>query len=296
MTHPYASDAYAQACAFTSEPFWCKALGCWLFPRPIPGTAHYDARGLYPFSPTLRFCERAELARELSPRGLVSVVLVTDALQPNAGEANDTFDFVREYKDHFVIDLEAGAPDFSKHHRQEVRRARRKCETRIVNLHDHLDDWCALYDELAVRREFSRLHQFPRSYFDRLAEAKGFSFFGAFVDGKLVSGHIWLRHGRHAYSHLAASSEDGYACGAAYAIYAHAIEHYSDCARIDMGGVADTGSGQGLAFFKRGFSNETRRNRLCGIVLDKEINERLSAGVSSREGYFPSYRDGFEEN
>jgi hypothetical protein len=72
-----------------------------------------------------------------------------------------------------------------------------------------------------------------------------------------------------------------------------AIQHYSGHQVLDFGGCASvTDSAEdGLARFKRGFSNRTAIAWLCGAILDSEQYRRLCGQrTATRDSYFPAYR------
>jgi len=294
MTHPYTSRTYAEAIADGAPVVPVGELDTWAILRPIPGTGLRDARTPYPFSPLARPRSGRALQDALAISGIVSLVATTDALDEDRGWYPDIFDFARPYKTHFVIDRDRTPVHFSKHHRHEVRKAERVCEAATVGLGAHLDEWCALYDDLIARHRLGDAHRFSRSYFEALAHMPEFVAVAAMFEGRMVSCHIWLKLADRAYSHLSASSEKGYRHGGAYAVLAHAIGTFDDCRLIDLGGVPDTAdSAGGLARFKKGFANGTRTNWICGSIVDRDQYALLSgdAGRHSVDGeYFPAYR------
>ncbi len=294
VTHPYSRLSYGQSLAQGDQIVMSETLGVPLRLRRIPGTDHQDASGLYPISPDLRETTREALQSELQAMKAVCLVLVTD---PLATHIPDCFDVNRPYKPHHVIDPAIGLPKFSKHHRAEVRRAKRLCAVRHIDLAEHLDGFIRLYDVLIARRGLGPQHRFDREHFEHLAaHPKDFPTIGAFVEDRLVSAHIWVRAGQNVYSHLAASDPEGYAVGAAYAVYDCAIHEIDGC-RITLGGVPDrpegSGPNTGLDRFKRGFANTAYSPHLCGIIADPNIYQALSKPVGesgSETGFFPLYR------
>ena len=291
MTHPYASEAYSTALAEDSECVRLSDLNTWAILRPIPGTSHVDAVGPYPFSPLQNPPPNSDAFSALRDSGAVSVTFVTDALRMDTEWLSDCFDLARPYKRHYIVDRRTGGPSPSNHHRYEVKRALAKCQARRISLAEHLDEWIGLYDVLVRRRGLTGVHAFPRSYFERLSTLAELVTVGAFADERLVSCHLWIISGEVAYSHLAASNEDGYARGAAYAVYDHAFSILSTCEVIDLGGVPDNASAarDGLARLKRGFANRECHNWICGKVLRKDVYETLCA-ESENGAYFPAYR------
>ena len=135
------------------------------------------------------------------------------------------------------------------------------------------------------------MQAFSRSYFERLLEVPGLTTLGAFRGAELVSVHLWLDFESHLYSHLAASSPLGYELRASYAINDAVLERYGPSHVIDFGSSAGARDDpeQGLARFKRGFSNQSAPCFLCGKILLAEEYGALSAGRDSSD-YFPRYR------
>lgn len=292
--HPYASAEYASAFR-PLESVYLPNAQTHVLRRPIPGTRQFDAMGCYPVC-VLQSSE--ELSLDLSAlrgQGVVSLVVVTDCMsQPDEPFLRRHFDLYRPYKSHFVYDGTKSGADYSKHHRDRVRRALKSCETRVVNLRDHLPEWMECYGTLVRRKGITGIQNFPREYFELLATMKETTTIAAFVDGSFAAAHIWMRHERTVYAHLAASTELGYKLRSAFAIYDHAIRMFRDAHTIDFGGGAGVEAGEldGLAEFKRGFANDQRRNFLCGKILDKEAYDALcmTVGVDPESGFFPAYR------
>jgi hypothetical protein len=95
-------------------------------------------------------------------------------------------------------------------------------------------------------------------------------------------------------SHLAASSEEGYALGAGYAVNDGSIDILTGESLLNFGGTVGSGddAGAGLSQFKRGFANATAPSYLCGSVLDRDAYASLTrqAGAENAIDYFPAYR------
>lgn len=294
MTHPYNRLSYGQSLPHSDPIVVSETLGVPLRLRPIAGTEHRDACGLYPLSPDLRQPAHDALLAELRALNAVSLVLISDPLDP---QIPGGFDFTRSYKPHHVIDPGIGSPKFSKHHRAEVRRAQRHCTARRINLAAHLEQFIKLYEVLILRHGLGMQHRFGPEHFAHLAaHPEDFPTTGAFVDGRLVSAHIWVRSGVNVYSHLAASNAEGYSVGAAYAVYDCAIQSFVGC-RITLGGSPDASRGTeadtGLDRFKRGFANATSSPYLCGIIADRPTYDALCApalAAGAMPEFFPCYR------
>jgi len=292
--HPYASADYASAFS-PLESIYLPHAKTHVLRRPIPGTDRFDAFGCYPLC-VLEASDGLSADLELlRNEGLVSLVLVTDCLtQPAEPFLRAHFDVCREFKTHFTYDATLPNGEYSKHHRDRIRRARKSCETRVVSLSDYLPQWLACYETLVKRKGITGIQNFSRSYFEKLAEMPQATTIAAFAEEQFVSAHIWMRGERVLYAHLAASTELGYKLRSAFVIYDHAIQLFREDHVIDFGGGAgvEAGEGDGLAEFKRGFANGQRQNYLCGKILDDEVYQRLCAdrGVEATTTFFPAYR------
>ncbi|MBN8532333.1 MAG: GNAT family N-acetyltransferase [Alphaproteobacteria bacterium] len=292
--HPYASAAYAAAFA-PLEPVWLPHAATHVLKRLIPGTEHHDAMGCYPLCVMRADSGIKEDFEILKRHGCVTLVAVTDCLsQPDEAFLSAHFDRCRRYKTHYVHDARLANADYSKHHRDRIRRARKSCETRVVNLADHLDAWMECYTTLVKKKNITGIQNFPREYFAAVAAMPEAVTIAAFVDGVFASGHIWMRHEGLAYAHLAASTELGYKLRCAFPIYDDAIQMLKADHIIDFGGGAgaEESEADGLRDFKKGFANAEKRNFLCGKILNAELYQSLCnvRGVDPDAAFFPAYR------
>lgn len=294
VVHPYATLEYARSLSHIGEALSLPEWGGTVLARPIDAEWR-DVTGCYPLAVLEDRADiRAGMAR-LRAENLVSAVLVVDDYwRPGLKELEEAFDFVRPFKTHYVLDRREGPLDYSRNHRYKVNRALKTVRVEAFDLVSRLDDWKALYDGLAKRHGLDGVHAFAARHHDTLAEMDGVTTVGGFIGDALVACHIWIRHEGHAHSHLVASSPEGYAERAAYAVNHASIEHLADCLTINFGGGAgaEDGSDDGLARFKNGFCNTTARSYLCGKVLEPDVYDALAAraGVSSQTAFFPRYR------
>lgn len=290
MNHPYASLDYAQAFGSDFEPIYLPGMDLYVLKRPIEGTGYFDARGPYPLAPVISVDRAEDDFAILAAHKIVSLILVIDPMRaPTPVAMAKAFDRVTPFKDHFVRELGLDQP-YGHHHRTKVRRAYRACETRIVRLVDHLDEWSSLYEALSLKHQISGIQAFNRQYFDSLAELEPLMA-AAFIQGELVSAHIWICYQDYAYAHLAASSPNGYRQSAAYAVYDHSFRHLFDLGvrMINLGGGAGiTAPSQGLTYMKQGFSTGTLPCYLCGKIIDIAAYNSLTAGLQT--AFFPAYR------
>lgn len=289
--HPYASPLYARALSGAGRPVEVDAWASFVLARALPDGTGEDAMGAYPMA---AFAQDADLEaglEALRAAGLVSLVLVPDPLSgPGPAALAAAFELDRPFKTHQLVDPARGPFEPSKHHRDRIRRGGRRCRIERTRLAPHLDRWLELYQGLVERRAVTGLAAFDPHYFRCLAELPQLEAFTAHVDDRLCAMTLWFAHGGVAYNHLTASDEVGYANGAAFALYAAAIEHFEGEV-INLGGGAGwrDDPDDGLAAFKRGFANAEVLARLCGAILDRQRYQALSAGRSA-DGFFPAYR------
>jgi len=292
MTHPYATELYASSLAHVGEAFAVPEWDSHVLVRPTPCGQGRDAMGPYPLAVIAGGADVAGGLERLRAAGLVSVVLVLDErLRPATEALEAAFDFVRPFKSHFLYGRRLGELTYGKHHRYEIRRSLARVEASEISLAEHLPAWGTLYGQLAARHGLSGLHAFPAAHHQALARLPGLRAFGAFVEGRLVSAHLFVTHAGYAVSHLAASAVEGYETGAAYAVNDLAVSALTDCEVINFGGGAGLTEdpADGLVRFKKGFSNSAAPSYLCGKVLDRAAYGTLAAGYAD-SGFFPAYR------
>jgi hypothetical protein len=294
MTHPYATDIYAGSLRRDGRTVGVPEWGCSVLVRPIAGGLE-DAAGTYPLTILAEDADIEGGLHRLRTLGLVSVVLVIDDFhRPELEHLERDFDFVRPFKVHFLNQPAHGPRVYDKHHRYEIRRAGRSVEVGVMDLSRHLNEWVELYAVLSDRHGLSGMHDLPREHHSTLASLPGVTAIGAWAGPELAACHVWVHDNGRVHSHLAASSERGYSCGAAYAVYDASIRHFAGAELINFGGAAGNADIQddGLARFKRGFANATARSYLCGKVLDPDrYHELVERSVAPRDTlYFPAYR------
>lgn len=292
MTHPYATLAYVQSLSLEGQPFVVPEWGTAVLSRPTD-LELADVAGSYPMTVLAPDADLEGGLHRLRGSGFVSVVLVLDDYhRPSTAALGDAFDLVRPFKTHYVVDRAAGDATPSRHHRYEIKKALSSVRVEAFSLRDHFEQWLGLYENLTVRHSLSGTHDFPRSHHELLSVMPGVTAIGAFVDGVLLAAHIWIEDDGRVHSHLAASSEKGYALGAAYAVNDASIRLFPDARIINFGGGAgyEDDSSNGLARFKMGFANATSRSYVCGKILDAGKYAQLSATKDSASNFFPAYR------
>jgi len=295
VIHPYASLAYSRSIGHWGQAFEVPEWGSTVISRVIDEFDLCDAAGPYPLTV---LCPKADLAgglERLRQAGFVSVTLVLDDFhRPSLTELESGFDLVRPFKTHYIVNraVEEALP--TRHHRYEIRKALAAVRVERFPLSRYLEQWVSLYGHLIQRHALQGIHNFPRCHHETLATLPGVTAVGAFLDDVLLAAHLWVEADGFVHSHLAASSEQGYALGAAYAINDASIKLFSSAHIVNLGGGAGHGDdpSDGLARFKKGFVNATARSYICGKILDVEAYRRLSdlKTPTAESGFFPAYR------
>ena len=292
----YAHPQFAASFSEFGEPRRLNQSGGWLLERRIGDSERRDAMGLYP----LFCCEDWDaLEQDLGEVGddCVSVILTTDPFGGyDEASLKRCFDVVRPYKDHYFADLDEPLENFaSKSYRAQARKALRSVEAEIVDEPArYLDEWLELWSVLCEKHDIRGLRAFSRESFEKQLRTPGLVMCRVTHEGKPVGMDLCYQQGEVVQGHLVAMSPEAYRMGVSHAIRWTLLNHFVGKARfVNLGGVPDTDEGKrsGLAKFKLGWTNRTRKSYLCGRVFDPETYEALSR---DKEGaaFFPKYRAG----
>ncbi|HYI62221.1 MAG TPA: GNAT family N-acetyltransferase [Acidimicrobiales bacterium] len=268
--HPFCSEAYGRA---MEEP-GARALhvpgwDTYVLVRDAAG-GRRQAAGVRPLAPLAPGCDLQAGLDALRQEGVTSVSLITDPMWcPELPALQQAFPICRPFKENYFIDREKGAAHLRKRHRNIVNKARRTVEIRDVELADTLSRWLELYQLNVDNRQIAQ--PFSATYFERLAQVAGLRTIAVLADGEIVSMTMWIRHQDVLYYHDGASSETGFEVSASYTAFAHAIDDTPDCRYVFFGGSAHFRDDplDGLAVFKRGFSNSSAHSYLCSATLNR---------------------------
>jgi len=295
----YLHQQYAQSLSEFGQPIELPCAGGWLLKRRIPNTEYYDAMGCYPF---FACSDWSQLQSDLEALAddLVSVALVTDPFgeysQTDLGQCFNDVMFV--FKHHYIVDLHEPTESFiSKHHRYYAHKALKKIQIEVcTDAIAHLDQWVKLYQILSARHNLKGIKAFSRDSFKKQLVIPGMVMIKAIANGEIVGMHLWYVQGDVVYSHLAASSPQGYEIGAAYAIHLTAIEYFKNHARwlhLGAGAGTDTHKIDGLSRFKKGWATDIRSVYFCGQIFQRDqYTELVDAKAIVPGSYFPLYRSG----
>jgi len=293
----YANPKYALSLNEFGKPRELPYCGGWILTRNIPGTSYKDAMGCYP----LFACrDWARLHEDLEKIGsdLVSLVLVSD---PFCGVLpaylEGCFDIVKPFKTHYITDLSYPLKDFvHKIHRQNARKSLAQMEVEVcLEPIKYLDEWLRLYGFLIERHNIKGIGAFSRKSFEDQLQLPGMIMVIGRKDGEVVGAELTLVKGDKAYGHLAAFSSLGYKIKASYGIIWTVLKYLQEIgvSLYDNGGAAGIkeDANDGLAQFKRGWSNDRRTVYLCGRVFDRQQYKSICLEYQAADGdYFPAYR------
>jgi hypothetical protein len=291
----YRNPLYAKSLAEFGEPRELPRSGGWLLERTIPGSSYSDAIGCYPMFSPLHWEGLNQDLADLSP-SLVSVALVADPFGEYSHESLSLwFDKVVAFKQHHILDFDKPIL-VSKHHRYYSRKAASAVSIEVSPPPaGFAGQWNSLYEGLVRRHQLKGIKAFSRVSFDLQMEIPGMVAVQAVKNGSLVGAHLWFRDGDVAYSHLAASTEEGYNLNCSYAIHSAVIEYFRPIVRwVDLGGGAGTAAKtDGLSRFKAGWSNSMRPAYFCARILNQKRYHELIQRVQAPDmNYFPAYRCG----
>lgn len=290
MTHPYQNSDFARSLAH-----WGAALHVPAWHTSVIVRNGQDAAGVYPFAVLPPDADITAGLDFLKHQGLASVVLVLDEFHhPSLDALKPHFTLLRPFKEHYIYRPARGPIAYDSHHKRALKKANAQVTCSVVDMHKHWRDWAKLYEHLIRDMRLSGLHAFPDLHHEALSKIEGFTTIGAWIDGELVSAHVWAHSDTHAHSHLVASNEKGYEARASFATNDFSMQHFANHEVINFGGGAGvaTSEGDGLARFKRGFSNDVAHSYIAGAILDEARYAALcEANPKAKDtAFFPAYR------
>ncbi len=293
----YSDPLYAASLAEFGTPRLLPKSGGWILERQIPGTPFKDAMGCYPLFSCKDWSKLGEDIKALEGE-LVSLALVTDPFADISAEnLAEIFDVCVKFKDHYIANLSHPIHTFVRKNALKYARSSLKKVSieHCVNPKEYFAEWFTLYQFLIDRHQISGIRAFSEKSFDILLGTSGLEMFIARFENKVVGAELWLVDRNIGYEHLAAISPNGYKLNASYALHLTVMNYFSKSL-----GYLDFGSGSGLkpgadglTWFKRGWTNETKPVYFCGCILDKEkYIQIVQANKLANTNYFPLYRAG----
>ncbi len=295
----YMHSGYAASLAEFGTPRELPRCRGWILERQIPGTPYKDAMGCYPLFACKDWSQLHNDLEEIR-KDFVTLTVVTD---PFGGFETEYLkqcfeDIVVPFKDHFLADLRLPFDRFiSRHHLRYARKASQRVTVETCSKPlDFLDDWDSLYRILIKRHRIAGIRAFSRQSFFRQLSIPGIVVFRATWEGETVGMLLWYTQRNHAYYHLGASSELGYAHRASFALFIYAFEYFrmQGLNWLDFGagaGVQESTS-SGLSSFKKGWASKTIPAFFCGRIFNHEVYlDLVGSKGSEADRYFPAYRE-----
>ncbi len=295
----YSHPKYALSLKEFGEPRELPQSEGWILERPIPHTSYKDAMGCYPLF-TCRDWRKLGEDLERVGDGLVSLSLVADPFfDSQIDNLVRCFDLVRPFKNHYVAELVCPLENFVR--KEHLRKALKSLKAMQVEICrqplPYLDDWVGLYDHLIGRHHIQGISAFSPKCFRTQLEIPGMIMLLARHHEDIIGALLVLIQGNTAYSHLLAFTPEGYRLRASYGLTWMALDY---CIKLglryfDLGGSAGIKEDpeDGLAYFKKGWSNDRRPVYFCGRVFDQQKYESVCRQFNlDRTDYFPAYRVG----
>lgn len=295
----YALREYALSFGEFGEPHELPNYGGWILVRPIPGTLYRDAMGCYPLFVCRDWSRLHEDLKEIESE-LISLAVITDPFGTfDQSYLARCFEIVKPFKKHFIVDLRQNPESFvDRHHRYYARRSLRDMKVEICNEPiRYADAWINLYDSLIKRHKITGIRTFSNDGFRAQKQIPGLTLVIGKLGGEVIGGHIIVIHDNVAYSHLAAFSEAGYKQNASYGIYWITLKYLAEhkIRFFDLGagaGIEENGE-DGLAKFKKGWSNDRRAVYICGGIFREQKYNIICRGKNlGKTDYSPAYRQG----
>ncbi|MBN2403132.1 MAG: hypothetical protein JXN64_12120 [Spirochaetes bacterium] len=293
----YTDQNYAYSLSEFGQPQELPNCKGWILIREIPDTSLKDAMGCYPIFTCKNWFKLHE-DLSLIDKNVISLSLIIDPLADIGIQyLKQHFHLVRPFKSHFIADLNQPLQKFvSKSHMKNVRKSLKKIDVEIcTELAQYHEDWIRLYDVLKKRHNINGINAFSHRSFKIQLNIPGMIMFIARQQGNIIGALLLLVNDNVGYIHLSAFSDEGYEIKASYGITWKALEYLQEkgihfALLGSMAGIKNNLQ-DGLALFKKGWSNEIRQNYLCGYIFDQQKYESLChRNRINNTDYFPAYR------
>jgi hypothetical protein len=292
MIHPYVCHKYAETLFHIGQALYIPEWQCSVLVRD---SGVRDAIGVYPITMLSPEADIVGGLTRLKELGLVTLTIVLDYHHiSKLKQINKHFMWIKPYKKHYLNYPADDKFKYDSHCRYEVKKAYKYVDVRLLDWKCDGLSWRKIYSFLSKRHQLFGMHLFPQKHHEYLGSSDGIVALGAWKENELVSAHIFATDGNQVYSHLAASSKNGYSCSASYAVNDTALSYFKGAEFINFGGVAGIKDdvNNGLAYFKRSFSNSVTSAYICGAILDVKLYNYLNRlkGTSELINFFPPYR------
>ena len=295
----YSHEKYAKAMSEFGLPQKLPLSSGYIIERKIPGTQYKDAIGLYPVFSCHDWSMVPQDLQTFAER-YITVSLVTDPFSAVSVEfLEQYFDIMRPFKTHYIT-------HFNQPLQKIVRRSSRQDAYKALEMMDveichqpikYLNEWVSLYENIIKKHNVDAINKFSVRSFKFQLEIPGMVMFLGRQGPEIVGAVLYLMHDSVCYGHLAAFTSAGYRIKAFNGILWRALEYMEKrgIQYLNHGGAAGTNEdpNDGLAVFKKGWSNEVRQVYFCGKIYDIEKYQVLCAQRNVEQtDFFPAYRSG----
>lgn len=304
MQKAYRSLNYANCFKESGDVYRLPQTDSYLIQKPYKD-GFSDLCSVYPFydPPKKHQFYHIDLIADINSitdPNILSVTIVTNPLMKWAempvGKDNWCWSYCKEFKTHYYIDYREKL-DLPSNHKRNIKKSLNSLDIKIDMISSNekkAQSFIGFYKNLVKRHDIVGFADFPDSYFLSLFNVPGIMLLEAYPKGsREPCGQItYLLDGEYAYYHLAAYNEEGYANNASFGMMHSAIEYFRSLGvnKLLLGGSAGMieDENDGLARFKKGFSNKSIKNHILGKVLNESKYNEFSKGINKE--YFPLYR------
>ena len=290
---PYDTIAYAATLSHLGTPFAVPGWQGGLLKCPIPGTTnHFDAMGPWPYCSLPQAAALSVLYRALQAQGLVTFRAFCRPATMMAIEPLHDAGFTSALlKEHFVFDPRLDWPAQSAKTRYNIGRGKRLWTIEPIALADHHHTIAGYHEQLVCTKQFSAIAALSPAHFAVLADLPNVHVLGAMDQAGLGAALITVHDANSVHFHVVVGADRAYRTCAFYALYQAAIDRWSQCRRIYLGGAPSSPNGQGIAHFKSRFANCRLPVYMLQAVLDKDLCQQLVRTCPAPQTHwFPPYR------
>lgn len=297
LSEPLAYDtaAYAATLSHLGTPFAVPGWEGYLLRCLIPGTTDvFDAMSVWPYCLPPDRSQLPALRAWLQAEGFVTLraFFRPDAPLSLVHFQQAGFEVVL-LKDHFVFDATLAEEPQSAKTRANIRRGQRLWQLELVSLADHQHTIAAYHEQLLQRKQFRAIAALPPTHFAALVDVPAVQVLGALDKEGLGAALITVHSAQSVHFHVVVGAERAYRNCAFYALYQEAITRWASSSTLYLGGAPSSPNGQGIARFKRRFSNRRVPVYMLQTVLNPALCQQLvSLRSPQQSNWFPPYRGG----
>lgn len=296
----YGSAQFAESFNVHGEVFQLSHSGLYVIKRFVD-EEKFDLTGVYPFSICRNWSGLAADIEELKNSGAISLTFVADPFAESEIRRNSDqcqWSIFKRYKTHFTVETTADWEKSLSHDtRRRCRRALEKHKVEMLALSEETaESFWYLHQSLVRKYNISGLGKITLPMLKEQIKCPGTYVFAASFQGSLYGASIILVSGEIAYLYLVAAHEKSYKNNTSYSLYFSCISwlQKQGIRWVNLGGNAgnENNDMDGLARFKKQWSNSTFYSTLCGKILNTTAYEELtvSSHTTQEKDFFPAYR------